>query len=74
MQQCRSAQAVPAFFLMQFADCIKLKEVVIGNGITSIVSELFFACDSLEKIVIPDSVTNIGESAFRGCTFIINCI
>ena len=44
-----------------------IKKVVIGEGVTSIGSELFNGCSKLEEVTISDSVTVIGESAFSGC-------
>lgn len=45
-----------------------LKEVVIGNTITSIGKNAFKNCTILTSVTIPNSVTSIGQSAFQGCT------
>ena len=42
--------------------------LIIPEGITSIVKGAFCNCTSLTSIIIPDSVTSIGYSAFSGCT------
>ncbi len=46
----------------------KLKEVVIGNNVSSIPDNAFKGCTSLTSVPIPASVTSIGSSAFSGCT------
>ena len=45
---------------------IRIKQVEIENGITSIGSYAFYDC-SLTSVIIPNSVTTIGRSAFEGC-------
>ncbi|MBQ7043700.1 MAG: leucine-rich repeat domain-containing protein [Clostridia bacterium] len=45
-----------------------IKNVTIGNGVTSIGDVAFFELKNLKSIDIPDSVTAIGLSAFQGCT------
>ena len=45
-----------------------VKQIVIGQGITSIGEKAFSECNSLEKIEIPESVTSIGILAFEGCS------
>ena len=44
-----------------------VKQVIIGNGVTTIGSSAFSDCDSLTSVTIPNSVTTIGSSAFAGC-------
>ncbi len=46
----------------------KLKEVVIGDNVSSIPDNAFKGCTSLTSVPIPASVTSIGSSAFSGCT------
>ncbi len=46
---------------------IKLTEVVIPDGVTSIDLLTFYNCKSITSITIPDSVTTIGDAAFYGC-------
>ena len=50
-----------------FSSCGKLKEVIIGNSVTSIGISVFQLSKSLESVIIPDSVTSIGDSAFKQC-------
>ena len=45
-----------------------LKEVTIGNSVTSIGDNAFFGCSGLTSITIPNSVTTIGNDAFYKCT------
>ena len=43
-------------------------DVVIPDGVTSIVDEAFYNCTNLTSVTIPDSVTSIGRSAFYKCS------
>lgn len=45
-----------------------IKNVSIGNDVTSIDNYVFSHCTSLISVTIPDSVTTIDENAFRYCT------
>ena len=45
-----------------------IKQVVIGDGVTTIGGFAFTNCSSLTSITIPNSVTTIGKSAFYGCS------
>ena len=47
-----------------------LKEITIGEHVTSIGDCAFQFCSSLTSITIPESVENIGDRAFEGCYFI----
>jgi len=47
---------------------VKLRRVVINDGVTSIGNSAFRGCTSLTSVTIPNSVTNIGELSFAGCT------
>ena len=44
-----------------------IKQVIIGDGVTTIGEEAFSFCYSLESITIPNSVTTIGGGAFYKC-------
>ena len=46
----------------------KIKNVVIGDGVTNISSYAFNGCTNLISITMPDSVTSIGSDAFHNCT------
>jgi len=46
---------------------LKIKNIVIENGVTTIGSSAFADCEALTSITIPDSVTYIGEDAFSFC-------
>ena len=47
--------------------CNMLKEVYIGDGVTSIGDYAFGYCYSLESITIPNGVTSIDTSSFYNC-------
>ena len=51
----------------EFSNYKQLKNVVIGNSVTSIKQHAFYNCSELTNITIPDSVISIGNSAFLGC-------
>ena len=46
----------------------EVKELVIPNGVTSIMEFAFSYCYALTSVTIPNSVTSIGERAFIGCS------
>ena len=51
-----------------FRTCKNLKEVIIGDSITSIGASAFSFCTSLEKVTIGTGVTSIGSYAFNATT------
>ncbi len=51
-----------------FANCEKLTEVVIEEGVTSIPNYAFLNCTSLKSITLPSTVTTVSNYAFQGCT------
>ncbi len=51
-----------------------IKSIVIGNGITNIISEAFQECSNLKNADIPSSVKTIGNSAFQNCTSLSSVI
>ena len=53
--------------LRAFNNCIGLKKVVLGSGITKIGSYQFSLCVELEWITLKSPVTAIGEFAFSEC-------
>lgn len=44
-----------------------LKDLTIGNRVTSISNSAFYGCTGLSNIIIPNSITSIGQDAFSGC-------
>ena len=58
--------AVTAISEKAFANCTKLEEVELCEGLLSIGRDAFNSCKSLRQIFIPSTVTNIGHGAFHG--------
>ena len=50
-----------------FKDNLKIKKVVVAEGILEIEENAFFGCENLETIEIPESLTIIKDSAFENC-------
>ncbi len=46
----------------------QIKEFIIGDEVTSILSYMCCGMSNLESVAIPNSVTSIGSSAFSGCS------
>ena len=44
-----------------------IKNVIIGDGVTSIGTFAFYNCSGLTSVIIGDGVTSIGSNAFSGC-------
>ena len=44
-----------------------IKEIIIGDGVTSIEEDAFLNCTKLSSVTISNSVTSIGNGAFRSC-------
>ena len=44
-----------------------LKEIVIGDEVTTIGGDAFVGCNNLTSVTIGDNVTSIGERAFNDC-------
>lgn len=51
-----------------FDSCVKIKELSLGNGITTIGQSAFEDCSALPSVSIPDNVSSIGERIFSGCS------
>ncbi len=50
-----------------FADCPKLKRVVLPEGMAMLPDHAFRGCAYLEEIVLSDGIPAIGDEAFRDC-------
>ena len=55
-----------------FVNCIKLKTLIIEDGVEIIDELSFYGCTGLTSITIPNSVTSIGPEAFEECTSLQN--
>ena len=47
-----------------------LKDVTIGNNVTSIGNSTFYGCTGITSIEIPNRVKDIGQSSFYGCSYL----
>ena len=45
-----------------------IKQIIIGDGVTTIGRYAFYNCSVLTSVTIPNSVTTIGGSAFENCS------
>ena len=54
-------------------NCPTIKNVTIGNSLTSIGSNTFYNCTGLTDVTIGNSVTYIGSGAFDGTGYYNNC-
>ena len=52
-------------------DITSLKEIIIGDNVTTISDNAFSGCTGLTTLTIPDNVTKIGERAFNNCSGLI---
>lgn len=57
----------PEFYRGVFEGCSSLKRIVIGDGIETLTSRLFWGCVSLEEVVIGRNVKTIEDDAFWYC-------
>ena len=55
-----------------FELCDSIKNVTLGNHITSIGNWAFNGCSSLQSIKIPDAVKSLGDHAFQNCKSLSN--
>ena len=47
---------------------LKIKKVIIGDGVTTIGENAFLFCSNLSSVTLPNSITSIGYKAFSGCS------
>ena len=50
-----------------FSSCVRLKSIVVPDGIVSINFATFALCGNLGSITLPESITRIDGKAFTGC-------
>lgn len=60
--------AVTAILPRAFEGAIRLREVAIPEGITSVGDAAFASCTALTSVSLPSSLTYVGSSVFDGCT------
>ena len=51
-----------------------VKQVIIGDGVTTIGVSAFHGCSSLTSVTIPNGVTTIGNFAFHNCSSLTSVI
>ncbi len=51
---------------------VEVKDLVIPEGTTAILTAAFEGCGSLTSIAIPNNVTTIGDKAFDNCTNLVS--
>ena len=51
-----------------------IKQVIIGDGVTTIGVSAFHGCSSLTSVTIPNGVTTIGNFAFHNCSSLTSVI
>ena len=54
--------------LVHLNKSVKMKEVILPEGLISIGNNAFLGCKTLEKINFPDSLKYIGDKSFYECT------
>lgn len=58
----------PSIFTPWYAQRETIKELIIGNSVTTIGNNAFRGCSGLTSVTIPNSVTTIGNVAFGYCS------
>ncbi|MDR0871876.1 MAG: leucine-rich repeat protein [Prevotellaceae bacterium] len=57
----------PGYSNAPFMSNISLKNLTIGNSVTSIPTYLFYECSGLQSLTLGNSITSIEARAFSGC-------
>jgi hypothetical protein len=55
-----------------FSGFSSIKELTIGNEVTTIGNNAFSNCSGLNSVIIPNNVISIGNSAFSGCSGLLS--
>ncbi len=64
-----SAYSCPLYYAKElYINGVKVKNLEIKRGITSINDYAFYNCSCLNSVVIPNTVTSIGNYAFYNCS------
>lgn len=50
-----------------FYSCKSIRQVIIPNGVTKIVSSAFYGCSGIISVIFPNSLTDIETNAFYNC-------
>ena len=58
---------VESSFIAPFFNMNELKQLIIGEEVTTIHEDEFRECISLERLYLPNGVTSIGKKSFSGC-------
>lgn len=67
LEEIHFPSEMKTFGFFAFRDCIKLKKMILPEGLTYIGDSIFESCRALEEIQLPDTLETIHQSAFRGC-------
>lgn len=51
-----------------FENCVRLKTVIIRDGVTKIGTYAFWGCTNLTSVVLPNSLIEMGMNVFEQCT------
>lgn len=53
-----------------FSDCIRLKKLVLEEGVVHIPDKLAHGCTALEQVVLPDTLTSVGVNVWEKTPFL----
>ncbi len=57
-----------------FANCTKLKSIILPDTIIRIEDNAFYNCTSLEEFKFPENIQEIGKKAFANCSSLISIV